>query len=416
MRTPVFAILLAATLAVSAAPAISAQPAIASSAAMPGAASSSALPAVASGAATAASTTAPAVAASTVEPATASSVATPPIATSAALPAATSDATPPASAADAKLSPADRKRMLAIEQYQHDLVTVVALRADPDYLLGAAILSAPFKDPTPGLDFDALSARATAGNQPASRWARLGLCKTTKDCPNTAAWTWLKQHAADNAAVWIVAMDIAARDKDAKAERAALKHAAAAKAYDDYYGKALAATAKAVAVLPPLPDTMQGAHDGQPDNPESVRMLVTMFANQAHIRPGFDPLDQLCSKTNAAKHASVKADCLKLAHTLQWGSSPLARAMGLRIAGELDPGAGAQADAASRNLGWQVQQYSKFLQGALTDPARAKQWLAAARNGGTELSLVLATLRANGIALDAPVDSDASTGPSSSNP
>ena len=76
--------------------------------------------------------------------------------------------TPPASASsaaapgEARISPADRKRMQAIQQYQHDLVSVVALRADPDYLLGAAILAKPFKNPTQGLDFDALSQRAAA--------------------------------------------------------------------------------------------------------------------------------------------------------------------------------------------------------------------------------------------------------------
>ena len=410
MRRFVFATILATALATGAASAASAQPAAPASAATPAGAASVTMPA------TAASTTAPASAASVAIPASAASGAGPAAGSGTTAPAIAASATPSPEVAGAKLSPADRKRMLAIEQYQHDLVTVVALRADPDYLLGAAILSAPFKDPTPGLDFDALSERATAGGGAASHWARLGICKSTKDCPNADAWAWLKQHAADNAAVWIVALDIAARDKNAKAERAALKHVAEAKTYDDYYGKALAGVAKAVTVLPPLPDTMQGAHDGQPDNAEGVRMLVAMFANRPHIRPGFDPLDQLCNKHNASPHPDVKADCLKLAHTLQWGSSPLARAMGLRIAGELDATADAKTAAASRNLGWQVQQYSKFLQGALTERARAQQWLASARNGGTELSLVLATLRANGIDLDAPADNDAPTAPSSSSP
>src|SRR5574337_2153137 len=49
-----------------------------------------------------------------------------------------------------KVSPADQKRIDAIQRYQHDLVNVVALRAEPDYLLGAAILARPFTDQTPG--------------------------------------------------------------------------------------------------------------------------------------------------------------------------------------------------------------------------------------------------------------------------
>lgn len=307
-----------------------------------------------------------------------------------------------ASTGEEKISPADRQRILAIQQYQHDLVNVVALRADPDYLLGAAILAKPFKDQTQGLDFDALSQRATAVPNAAAEWARLDVCSTEKDCPNAKAFAWLKQHAADNAAVWMVALDVAARDKDDKAERAALKRAAAAQTYDDYYGKTLAGVTKAVAVLPPLADTMQGAHDGQPDNADGVRMLVAVMNTQDHIRPAFGPLEQLCGD-DAAKDDELKTDCLKLAHTLQWGSSPVARAVGLHIQGTLKPSEQAQDEQASQNLAWQVHQYSALLQRALTDASLASQWLTAARNGGTELSLMLATLRANQVPLDAPV-------------
>lgn len=329
-----------------------------------------------------------------------------------------SASTAPASAASAapadeeKISPADRKRIAAIQQYQHDLVNVVALRADPDYLLGAAILAKPFTNQTPGLDFDALSQRAaSAPNAGApAEWARLDVCKSEKDCPNTEAFAWLKKHAADNAAVWMVALDVAARDKNDKAERAALKRAAAAQTYDDYYGKTLAGVAKATAVLPPLADTMQGAHGGQPDNGDGVRLLVAVMNTQRHIRPAFGPLEQLCGDA-AAKEAGLKDDCLKLAHTLQWGSSPVARAVGLHIQATLKPAERAQDDQASQNLAWQVRQYSALLQRALTDASLASQWLAAARNGGTELSLMLATLRANQVPTDAPAPSAAgSTG------
>lgn len=324
----------------------------------------------------------------------------------------------PASAASAaapeeeKIAPADRKRIEAIRQYQHDLVSVVALRADPDYLLGAALLAKPFKNPMQGLDFDALSQRAAAAPHggAAARWTRLDVCKSEKDCPNAEAFAWLKRHAAGNAAVWMVAMDVAARDKNDKAERAALKQAAAAQTYDDYYGNALAGVAKATAVLPPLADTMQGAHDGQPDNADGVRVLVAVMNMQDHVRPAFGPLEQLCGE-DAAKDAHVKADCLKLARTLQWGSSPIARAVGLHIQATLKPAEKAQDDQASQNLAWQVHQYSALLQRALTDSSLAAQWLGTARNGGTELSLALATLRANQVPLDAP-PAPASTGSS----
>ncbi|MGH8191405.1 MAG: hypothetical protein ACREP2_08155 [Rhodanobacteraceae bacterium] len=308
-----------------------------------------------------------------------------------------------------KVSPADQKRIAAIQQYQHDLVTVVALRAEPDYLLGAAILAKPFDFKTPGLDFDALSARAAAapGAGPAPHWARLAACKTQADCPNAKAFAYLKKHAAGNAAVWLIALDVAAENHDAKAEQAALRKAADAQIYDDYYGKALAGVAKAVAVLPPRADTTTGAHDGQPDNPEGVRVLVAVNAAQALPRPELAPVVALCDKDAVAHDQRARKECLKLAHTLQWGSSPIARAAGLHIRGQLDPADQASTEQASRDLAWQVQQYSALLQRSLTDPTQASRWLATARNGGTELSLILATLRANGVSLTAPADASA---------
>lgn len=305
-----------------------------------------------------------------------------------------------------KLSPADQKRVDAIQQYQRDLVNVVALRSDPAYLLGAAILAKPFQYQTKGLDFATLSERAAAapgGGAPAE-WARLGVCKDKADCPNAKAFAYLKKHAAGNAAVWLVDLDLAAADKNAKAEHAALTKAAAASTYDDYYGKALAGVGEAVTVLPPLADTMHGAHDGQPDSANGVRLFVAVNVTQAHPRPDLGPVVELCGKDAVDKHKDTRADCLKLAHTLQWGSSPIARAVGLHIQSELDPAAKAGNEQASRNLAWQVKQYSMLLQRGLTDRALASQWLATARNGGTELSLMLATLRANQIATDAPAD------------
>lgn len=305
-----------------------------------------------------------------------------------------------------KLSPADQKRVEAIQRYQHDLVNVVALRSDPAYLLGAAILAKPFQNQTEGLDFAALSERAAAGTgaSSAAQWARLGVCKDKSDCPNAQAFAYLKKHAANNAAVWLVELDLAAADKNAKAEHAALERAAAAPTYDDYYGKALAGVGEAVTVLPPLAETVQGARNGQPDSADGVRLFVAVNATQAHPRPDLAPVVELCGKDAVAKHKGIRATCLKLAHTLQWGSSPIARAVGLHIQGELDPATKAGNEQASRNLAWQVKQYSLLLQRGLTDRALAAQWLATARNGGTELSLMLATLRANQVALDAPAD------------
>lgn len=319
----------------------------------------------------------------------------------------------------AKPLTADQQRMRAVEQYQHDLVSVVALRNDAAYLLGAAILAKPFEQQTPGLDFDSLSQRAAAAPaaSPAALWARLDLCKDKHTCPNAGVFAALKKDAPDNAAVWIVAMDVASMHKDAKAERAAFLKAAAASTYDDYYGKALGGVVKATAVLPPLPDTTAGAHDGQPDNPDGVRVLVSYMALRSHLRPMLDPVLKLCDAKALGDDNSLTKPCLALAHTLQWGSSPVARAAGLHIQSAIDPAKQPQDATAARNLAWQVKQFSALSQAALTDPTRASQWLADAGNGGTELSLILATLRANNvpaIAPDADPTPDAAPAPASS--
>jgi hypothetical protein len=302
------------------------------------------------------------------------------------------------------LAPADQKRVDAIHQYQRDVVNVAALRTDPGYLLGAALLTRPFKNQIEALSFNALSARASAapGAGPATWWLRLGLCSDKADCPNAEAYANLRKTAAGNAAVWLVALDLAAADQDSKAEQAALAKAAAATAYDDYYGKALAGAAAALQVLPPLADTMEGAHDGQPDNPNGVRVLVAITGTGEYPRPNLEPMLQLCDPKADGMDAARKAECLKIAKTLQWGSSPVARAAGLHMQGALDPDAKGQSDEATRDLAWQIQQYSALLQHALVDSSLAAQWLANARNGGTELSLVLATLRDNQIPTEAP--------------
>jgi hypothetical protein len=51
-----------------------------------------------------------------------------------------------------------------------------------------------------------------------------------------------------------------------------------------------------------------------------------------------------------------------------------------------------------------MQNYGMLGLKSLTDDARGAPLLDAARSGGTELSLVLSTLRANGVSTEAPAD------------
>lgn len=303
-------------------------------------------------------------------------------------------------------SPEEKARVDALLQYQRDLVTVSALRGDAVHLLGAALLARPLPDQKPDFTFHRLAERAAASPAagPGVTWLRLADCDSPADCPNADMLKKLQTQAADNAAVWMLMMDQAAQKNDAAGERDALARAAAAQSYDDYFGIGLQGIANVVGTLPPLPATMQGTQPGEPTTAVGVELLIAFGVANQHPRPSLKPLLDLCGADDAGKDDALKSDCLKIAHALEWGSSPIGRAVGLHIHGELDPSAKASTDKDARDLAWQMQNYGMLGMKSLTDDARGGPLLEAARSGGTELSLVLSTLRANGISTEAPAD------------
>lgn len=317
---------------------------------------------------------------------------------SAAKPAAASSSQPAA-------SPGEQARIAALMQYQRDLVSVNALRGDAVHLIGAALLARPLPDQKPELSFSQLAQRAAAAPAagPGVTWVRLADCdEKANNCPNADMLKQLQTQAADNAAVWMLMMDGAAQANDADAERAALAKAAAAQSYDDYFGIDLQGVASVVGILPPLPDTMQNTRKGDPQTALGVELLIAFSVADQHPRPSLKPVLDLCSIDKAGKNDTLKADCLKVAHLMEWGSSPIGRAVGLHIHGELDPSAKASTDNDARNLAWQMENYDAIGIQAMNDDARAAPLLVAARSGGNELSLVLSTLRASGISTEAP--------------
>ncbi|HXS73823.1 MAG TPA: hypothetical protein VN725_07235 [Rhodanobacteraceae bacterium] len=322
-------------------------------------------------------------------------------ATAGAMPAAASSAAPQTNMP----SPAEQARINALIQYQKDLVSVLALRGDAVHLLGASLLARPLPDQPQGLSFhDLIERAAKAPNAgPGITWARLADCDAgTNACPNADVYAQLQKQVPDNAAVWTLAMDLATEKNDAAGVRAALAKAAAAKSYDDYFGVELQGVADAVGTLPPLPETMTGAQPGEPTSASGVELLIAFGVANQQPRPSLQPLLQLCTLSNAATDDALKSDCLKTARTLEWGSSPLARAVGLQIHSQLDPAAKPAVDADTRNLAWQLQNYGALGIQGLNNDQLAQQLLEAARTGGTELSLVLSSLRANNIATEAP--------------
>jgi hypothetical protein len=290
----------------------------------------------------------------------------------------------------------------ALLQFQKDLASVLALRTEAEPLLGAALLARPLANPPEVLSYHALLERASrnADAGPQVAWARLADCDARAGvCPNTDALGVLQKQAPDNAAVWLLKLGMDEHAAASDAVRADLTRAANAKLYDDYLGASLKALANSVSQLPPPADTfnaLQGA------GAAGVQMVIVFGLASAQPVPGFQATAKYCEDNKA--DAGVVGDCLKLAKLLEWGSSPLGRSLGLHLRETLSPDTSDQQAAknARLNLIWQMQRFAQLNLQAQGDKATAQKLLSLARSGGTEMSVVLASLRAYGIPSEAP--------------
>lgn len=288
--------------------------------------------------------------------------------------------------------------------FQRDLVSVLAPRADAMPLLGAALLARPLFNQPPTTSFHTLINRAAMveGAGPAVNWVRLADCDAKADtCPNSVALEQLQTQAPDNAAVWLLTLGMDTRQMKSDAARADLGKAAASKLYDDYTGTSLQALANSVGILPPPADALDPAHAG---GAIGMQTVLAYGIATTQPQPGLQIAAKLCE--NAGSDASIKADCLKLGTLLEWGSSPLARSLGLHLREVLsdDPAQQQEAKQARTTLVWQVQAFTALLSRARDDASVAQQLLTLARNGGTEMSVMLAALRNAHIPVDPPAD------------
>lgn len=300
--------------------------------------------------------------------------------------------------------PADKARDKALLAFQRDLVSVLAPRADAQPLLAAALLARPLLNPPPPLSFHSLIGRAAAADDagPAVTWVRLADCDgAAGNCPNPAALKSLLEQAPDNAAVWLLKLGADTHALDPDAARQDLAQAAAARMYDDYSGSSLRALAGSIGILPPPASTLNPAEAAGAAGMQTI--LVFGLAG-SQPQPALQITAKLCE--NASADTAIKADCLKLGKTLEWGSSPLARSLGLHLREVLaaDPAQRAGAARARINLIWQVQNFAQLCARAPADKALAQHLLALARTGGTEMSLLLAALRDYHISAEAPAD------------
>lgn len=294
----------------------------------------------------------------------------------------------------------------ARQAFQHDLITLLALRADPQPLLGAALLARTRQDPGGPLGFHRLIERASKAPQagPAVNWVRLSDCDAAAgNCPNPDALKILLAQAPDNAAVWLLRMGQAMSLGDTRSAVDALHRAARAKVYDDYTGRSLQALADSVTLLPPPPATLSGTGD-HATRVAALQVMMVYGIGDAQPMPGFQLVAAQCQPKVAEADPKRRALCLDLARVLVWGSSPLARSLGLHLQSTLstDPDERELADASMRDLTWQIRQFGQLQIRARGDMAVARRLLMLARQGGTEMAIIQAGLRAFAIPVEAP--------------
>lgn len=290
----------------------------------------------------------------------------------------------------------------ALRGFQHDLISLLALRAEASPLLAAAEMARALNDESLAAKFPALLGRAARapGAGPYVTWEQLVDCDPkTRDCPRSEALDHLLEQAPDNAAGWLLKLGQDRQDMRGDAARADLAKAAASATYDDYVGASKGALASAAAILPPPPATYDATQGG---SAAGVIYLLVSSVGETLPRPVLPVVADYCEKN--ASDASIKADCLKLAKVLDWASSPLARSLGLHLRQTLSEDANEQEEAkrAWNSLVWQVQNFAVLSAKAQTDPALAQYLLGLVHTGGTEMSLIYSALRHQNIPLDAP--------------
>ena len=295
-----------------------------------------------------------------------------------------------------------------LAQFEHDVLSITALRGTARRLAGAAVLARAVPDLPPVLTYKAFLKRALAapGAGPAVQWVALGDCGRVgpqpEDCISDTALTRLEQQAPDNAAVWLLAFDRARQHGDDKAARAALARAARATEFSTYYGtllKSVLETARALPMSPALVRQLAGIGGN------AYAATYMLAAGNVMYLPGpaLAPVFETCRNPGAGIR---RAQCRRIAHLLAWGDTVIVRAAGLalqeRLAGDAE--ARQRYAEARRAQAWQTQQFAILVLKARTDRALAGTLVQLVLQGGTENSIQVALLRKTGTATTPPAD------------
>lgn len=288
------------------------------------------------------------------------------------------------------------------EQFRRDLISLLALRAEPDLLVAAAALATPDaqdKARTPALKPPALIKRAQKfGPDDALVWWVSTFLECSIDpghCPGEAA-VKLQAVAPDNAAVWLPSLHAA---KDPGKARALLATMAQTQRFDDYWSACVLALFHALQVLPVPAEVV-----GHGINQTAARVNLATSVGSA-FSPNYARLGEMCRKNDAADEALV-SDCLAVAHLLESSGSFRSQAVGLAIEDALLP-AGTARDVLrvrQRAAAWQKQSFIELSARFPRDEALAQAYVDQLGKHDSEMSTVAEFLRSQHVHTDPPAD------------
>ena len=286
------------------------------------------------------------------------------------------------------------------EQFRRDLVSLLALRADPDLLVAAAELAYPDtqdKSRTDALKSPSLIKRAQrfGPDSPLVWWVSTFLECGAKAPPCLGdAVEHLQKLASDNAAVWLPTLHAT---KDPGQARGLLASMAQSKRFDDFWTAGVLAVYRALQTLSVPAEVLSHGL-----NPTAARVNLATSVGGAFL-PNYARLGELCRPSESTDEALV-SDCLAVARLLENGGSFRSQSIGFSIEDSLLP-AGTARDvlrARQRASLWQRQQFLELSARFPRDEALARAYLDLLQENGDELATVTALLRSRQMATDAP--------------
>ena len=309
---------------------------------------------------------------------------------------------PPAVSAAAPAPVTTGTEQQRFEQFRHDLINLLALRAEPEPLVAAAELAFPDtqdKKRPVQLKSPALIKRAQkfGPDQPLVWWVATFLeCSTDAAHCQGETIAKLQEVASDNAVVWLPSLHAA---KDPGKARALLASMAQAQRFDDYWSASVLALFRGLQVLP-VPDEVLG----HGINATAARINMATSVGSA-FAPNYARLGELCRHPDAGDEALV-ADCLAVARLLESGGSFRSQAVGLAIEDALLP-AGTARDVLrtrQRSALWQKHSFLELAARFPRDEALAQSYIDVLGKHDSEMSTVTAFLRSQHVRTDPPAD------------